>query len=82
MSEQGSVSKSTAARARKRCLRSRGRDGTKSKAARQAGQRALQRLTSLPRAALNYITSSKRQKAQRSFRLGLKGSVFGGSWPL
>jgi hypothetical protein len=36
--------------------------GTKSEAARQAGRRALQRLTSLSRAALSYIASSKRQR--------------------
>jgi hypothetical protein len=54
------------------------RDGTKSKAARQAGQRALQRLTSLSKAALSYIASSKRQRAQRSFRPGLRRSAFGG----
>jgi hypothetical protein len=58
------------------------KDGTKSEAARQAGKRALQRLTSLPRAALSYIANSKRQRAQRSFRLGLGGSAFGGSLPL
>jgi hypothetical protein len=38
---QGSGSRSTAAKAEKRCLQSGGSDGTKSKAARQAGQRAL-----------------------------------------
>jgi hypothetical protein len=37
-------------------------DSTKSKAVRQAGQRALQRLTSFLRAALGYITGSKRQR--------------------
>jgi hypothetical protein len=71
-----------AARAGKQCLQSKGKDGTKSEAARQAGQRALQRLTSLPRAALSYIVSLRKQRAQRSFRLGLKRLAFGGSLPL
>jgi hypothetical protein len=73
---------STAARAGKQCLQSGGRDGTKSEAERRAGQRALQRLTSLPRAASSFIASLKRQRAQRSFRLGLGGSAFGGFLPL
>jgi hypothetical protein len=55
---------------------------TKSEAERRAGQRALQRLTSLPRAASSFIASLKRQRAQRSFRLGLGGSAFGGFLPL
>jgi hypothetical protein len=77
-----SGSRSTAARAGKQCLQSGGKDGTKSEAARQAGQRALQRLTSLPRAASSYIASLRRQRAQRSSRLGLGESAFGGSLPL
>jgi hypothetical protein len=44
-------------------IESKGKDGIKSEAVRQAGQRALQRLTSLFKAVLSYITSLKRQKA-------------------
>jgi hypothetical protein len=71
-----------AAREEKQCLQSKGKDSTKSEAIRQAGQRALQRLTSLFIGALSYIASLKRLRTQRSFRLGLEGSAFSGSLPL
>jgi hypothetical protein len=47
---------------RKAVLQSGGRDSTKSEAVRQASQRVSQRLTSLPKAALSYIASLKRQR--------------------
>jgi hypothetical protein len=58
-SEQGSESRSTAARARKRCLQSGGRDGTKSKAARQAGQSCLKLYSQLKKAESSVLFQAR-----------------------